>query len=183
MAAVIQCNGVKPVLNRLLLVLTVIAFPLTALCQDSAEQTPANLLGFLKPKMRVGIQFRPGTTNVNLSILDAEEYAVALDIASSNGDFVNAESLAIKYEIVRARLEAHTSTLGKTGSDESHNPIRVYPLRGYFFGTVRSVGEDFVLIEYLQHTSKDAKNVRVALNKTSIARIYLDLDPIVFTSP
>jgi hypothetical protein len=170
------------VLRTFALAIAVTFLPMTAFCQDTKEHAPASLLGFLKPKMHVGIKFHSGTTDVNLSILDAEDYAPALDIATSNSDFVDAKSLADKYNVVRTRLEAHLSKLPDPELNEAQDRVRVYPLRGYFFGTVQSVGKDFVLIEYVQHRTADRKTVRVALNRTSIARIYLDFDPIMFTS-
>ena len=164
------------------LTFAMVAFAATAFAEEPVERPPASLLGFLKSGLHVGIKSDAGNNSVNLLIFDDDEHAVALDVARSRGEFVDAESLSTKHKIVRRRLDSHLAKLrGEIG--DAKNAIRVYPLRGMFIGTVRSVGDDYVVMEYVRVNKNDEVKVKVVINKLAIARIYLDADPITFTSP
>ena len=168
--------------NCLPLTFAMVAFAATVFAEGPVEDRPAGVIGFLKSGQHVGMSSKEGTNSVNLLVFDDDEYAAALDIARSRGEFVDAELLSTKHKIVRNRLDAHLAKLrGEVGDITSS--IRVYPLRGMFIGTVRSVGDDYVVMEYVRVNKNDEVKVKVVINKLAIARIYLDADPITFTSP
>ncbi|MCD0462035.1 preprotein translocase subunit YajC [Roseiconus lacunae] len=136
---------------------------------------PDTLLGFLEPGMRVATQYIEGTGDVKISVYDDAEYKVALDIAKENGSFLDAETLASKHQLVRRLLDDHLAKHDEQISAAARDDIRVYPLLRWHFGKIRRIGDDFVLIE-----TEDKH--RIVYSRSAITRIYLDSNPITFTT-
>jgi len=157
-----------------------LAFAKLAFADKPAERPGTGFFGFLEAGIRVGIKSTEGSQDVSLLVLDEEEYAAALDIFRARGGFVDAMPLAKRHAIVRKQLDAYLAAAEKEASDQA-NEIRVYPLKGTFVGTIRSLGEDFVAIEYLQLRHLDEEQVQIVINKSTVARIYPNWDPIRFT--
>lgn len=180
-AAVIRQSRIQTMRYCFLLTFALIVIATTSLAEPPAKLRPTNLIGFLKPGTHVGMTSEEGTNSVNLLIFDDDEYAVALDISKSLGEFVDAESLAKKHKLVRTRLDSHLARMSHREGAGTKSAIRVYPLRRMFVGTIRSVGDDYVLIEYVRFFKNDEKSVQVVVSNSAIARIYPDSDPIHFS--
>jgi len=155
-----------------------VAMPHVALGQSDHESMPSTVLGFLKPGTRVGIRSVEGTADVVLTVYDDEQYSIARVLGKRGPALTSAAALAKEYPAVRKQLNAYVEKLPQKDRDTDAEKIRVFPMVRTFFGTIRRIGDDFVLIEL----EGEAKQRRV-LPKSKIGHIDLDGQAVRFLAP
>ncbi len=160
-----------------------IAVTALLVCAASAsaedESLPKNMLGFLKPGMRVGIRAVEGTTNVFLDVYTDEQYGVALDLAALVGRrSVAATKFADDHPVIRKDLDVFVERLAERSPDANARNVTIFPLLRTSFGSISSIGDDYVLIDREGDTKR-----RLILARSSIARIDLDAEAVRFIHP
>ena len=151
------------------------------LCVSAASQAPIQsesrkMLRFLKSGDSVGVQAVDGTTSVVISIYTQEKYKLAKAISERGRATTNAQEFAAENELVRKALGKYV--LQHAGESLAEEELIVMPLIRTSLGTVAEIGDDYVLIEL-----DDAAKRRCVYAKASIAKIYLDANPIRFYGP
>jgi hypothetical protein len=165
--------------NRIFAAASIVALilcPTTTRSDDSS--LPKNLLGFLKPGMRVGIQTFEGTTNVLIDVYTDEKSGIARDLATLEKRAVAAAELADDHPAIRNKLDAFIEKLLEKSPEANSEQVMVFPLHRTLLGSISSVGDDYVLIR-----RDGGMKRRLVLARSSISRIDLDAEPLRFFHP
>ena len=161
---------------RIAAILALVLCPTAARSEDNS--LPNNLLGFLRPGMRVGVQAVDGTTNVLIHVYTDEQYEIARDVVVPGRRAVAAAKLADDHPAVRTMLDAFIEKLLEKSPDADSDRVLVFPFVRTSLGSISAVGDDYVLIE-----RDGEKKRRLILARSSIARIELDAEALRFVHP
>lgn len=140
---------------------------------DVSNDSPESILGFFEPGMRVGVAVVEGTAMVRLLTYTEEDFQAALELVDVRGSLRRASILAESNAIVRDRFEKYAAR-NKLSDESKSNVMITIPLRTSM-GTVRIIGEDYMLVEI-----EDDRKSRRVIPKTSIGMIYIDATPFSF---
>lgn len=135
----------------------------------ASDEFPAELIGFLKPGMKIGVDTSwESLDNVEVHIWSDERFALELDAKS-----MKFEDLVKKYPAV---AKARDELLAK-GSDAA-KPIRGLSVQPYWISQytpmiVTHVGADYVLLQFGEH-----KDVRVAISKDRVSAVRWGMNQV-----
>ncbi len=135
--------------NRILTTIAIVAATLCAtLARSEDDPLPNNMLGFLRPGLRVGIQTVDGTTNILLNVYTEDQYGIARDLASLGRSAVAGRSkFADDHPVLRKKLDAFVERLVEKSPDANVDKVIVFPLSRQSFGSIAAIGDDYVLID------------------------------------
>ncbi|MHB0955197.1 MAG: hypothetical protein ACYC0X_02345 [Pirellulaceae bacterium] len=158
---------------RSVMILAFIVVPCAVRSED--DSLPENLLGFLRPEMRVGVLSVEGTTGVRIDVYTEEDYQIVRDIPLlSRGSA--ATSFVETYPAAKEKLDAFVKQLHEKSPEANVDEVLIAGVSSrQWFGTISAVGKDYVLI----NQEGEMKRRRV-LAKSAIARIDLDAEPVHF---
>jgi hypothetical protein len=160
-------------------ILVCLSFPCIVRPEDNPS--PRNLLGFMSPGMRIGVQSVEGTTNVFVDIYTEEQFAIANDLAiraGRFGRFISAKEIVDAHPAISEQLDLYVKQLKRQSPEANADDVDVIPLFRRIFGTVSAVGDDYVMIDRGGKTKR-----RLVLSRSAIARIELDAKAVHFNYP
>lgn len=161
--------------RRLSAIAVLLLFGFASPAKSDDPAGPTNMLDFLEPGMFVGMQTIDGTTNIFLNVFSKEDYELAQK-ASGTGRNAKAATVFIRdYPEAKERLDVFLRELSEREPEASTDRVIAYPVTRTTFGTIVSVGTDYVLV---RRAGKG--NRRLVLARSTIAKIDLDAQPIRF---
>lgn len=161
-------------ISRSVMILAFILNPCAVRSEDGS--LPENLLGFLKPGMRVGVLSVEGTTGVLIDVYTEEDYQIACDGVSLGRGLGAATSLVERYPAAKEKLDAFVTQLREKSPEANADDVRIVGVNSrQWFGAISAVGKDYVLID-----QEGATKHRRVLAGSAIARIDLDAEPVHF---
>lgn len=141
--------------------------------QSDSERAPKTMLEFLKPGMHIGMQSVDGTTDIHVSIYTPDDYIIAKYVGRLPPFGSGSPPPPDATPAIKKKIMAYTTRLRLPGTrvDPAHHAR----LQRTTFATVRSVGDDYILVEIDRPSGR-----RRVVPRFAIGSITLDATPVQF---
>lgn len=123
------------------------------------ESNPKNLIGFLKPKMHVGIVTFENSDRVRIEIYSQEDQKILMDSRQMTLEQLELKYERVKRELARVRAEAIAERLGtlaipKPGAAQPKVDVGLRAHNNETFYVITHVGEDYILLSGISNRLK-----------------------------
>lgn len=123
------------------------------------ESNPKNLIGFLKPKMHVGIVTFENSDRVRIEIYSQEDQKILMDSRHMTLEQLELKYERVKKELARVRAEAIAERSGtlpipKPGTSQPRVDVGLNAHNNETFYVITHVGEDYILLSGISNRLK-----------------------------